>query len=140
MRPDREYQARLLAHSIIEGDRPADRFANWEDAAHPAVSVELRGMVRAIRQEFYLSGADLAEKVTAELERQLGEVNLDAMIAEAVRKEIAAQQSRLHEMSERVVRQWIESAMTQRMSDDYDKVRETAKWLASDALRKVAER
>lgn len=137
MRPEREYQARLLAHSILEGDAHGDRFSSMGDAVHPTVSVELRGMVASIRREFHLSGADIAEKVTAELQRQLGEVDIDAMIREAVAKHIAAERSRLDETALRIVKQWVEGTVSSLLSEKYDSVRETAKWFADQALKKA---
>lgn len=140
MRADREYQARLLAHSIIEGDRPADRFASMDEAIHPTVSIELRGMVASIRREFHLSGAEIAEKVTAELQRQLVEVDIDKMIGEAVAKHIAGERANLDETARRTVKQWVESVMDNVMTRRYDSVKLAAEGIAAEALRKVAER
>jgi hypothetical protein len=137
VRPDREYQARLLAHSILEGDSPAERFSSMHDSVHPTVNIELRGMVTAMRREFHLAGAEMAEKVAAELQRQLGEVDIDKTIGEAVAKHIAAERKRLDETALRVVKQWVEGAVSSLLSERYDSVRETAKWFADQALKKA---
>lgn len=137
MNPGREYQARLLAQSILEGDRPADRFSSRDEAVHPSVSIELRGMVASIRREFHLSGAQIAEKVAAELQRRLGEVDIDKMIHDAVAKHIASERSRLDETAMRVVKQWVEGAVSDLLVKKYDSVRETARHFADQALKKA---
>jgi hypothetical protein len=140
VRPEQEYNARLLARSLLESDGHAERFQSMDGALRPTVSVELRGMVAAIRREFHLGGADLAEKVSAELQRQLGEVDIDAMIREAVAKHIASERSRLDDTAMRLVKQRIEGAVSHLLEQKYDSVRETARWIAGDALRKALER
>jgi hypothetical protein len=110
------------------------------EALHPTVSIELRGMVAAIRREFHLSGAELAEKVTAELQRQIGEVDIDKMISQAVAKHIASERSRLDDTAVRVVKQWVEGVMAHVMTSKHESVKFAAERIAADALRKVSER
>lgn len=137
MTPDREYQARLLAATVLEGDRPSrDNMSYAFEAIHPTVSVELRGMVQALRREFTLLGPQMAEKVKAVCEEKLANVDIDKMIAETVEREYQGALLRINETARQVIQRWLES----RLHGAIDQHRERIEAWASSAVYDAVDR
>lgn len=86
MRPDQENIARQLAATVLYS---GDYRGRADEAGVGVVEVEMRGMVRSIRQQILIDQVSLAGKITDEIERQTRGVDLDAIVAKSVREEIA---------------------------------------------------
>lgn len=140
MKPETEYAARLLAATVMEGDRTLDgRFHGFEDALDPTVTVELRGMVKTIRREFLLNSASIAERVKAECERQLGEVNLTEAIAAEVARHVAVLKRDVAEAVDRQMKKYVKDQVDHVLGQKYEQIRSWADAITRDAMKKVGQ-
>jgi len=139
VKPETEYAARQLAAAVLEGDRRDDgRFFGFEDAIDPTIAIELRGMVKAIRREFLLDGAAIAERVKEELERQLNETSLQDAIVKEVKLHVANLNRSVADTVDRQMRKYVEEQVGSALGDKWKEMRVFADRIAREAMRKVA--
>jgi hypothetical protein len=140
VKPEIEYAARQLAATVLEGERTLDgRFHGFEDAIHPSVTVELRGMVKTIRREFLLDGATIAERVKLALEKQLGETDLEAVIAQEVARHVAGLKRSVAAAVDEQMKTWVRDQVNHVLGNKYEQVRAWADVITRDALKKVGQ-
>ncbi len=135
MHPNQEYTARLLARTILELDGLDQPRAGRFDRAtmgQAMVTVQLEGMVKGIRREFWIDGAEIAADVERKLEEAAAKFDLGQYVAEVVAREVADMKRRIDQM----VRARIESMVADAV---HDKLDQSTRAMAATIASKVWE-
>lgn len=104
MKPETENVARQLARVLLDDRADHGRLDN---AGVGVVEIEMRGMVRTIRQQILVDHVSLAGKIADEIERQTTGLDLDALIAKSVAAEVARVKATIPALVEKHVRETV---------------------------------
>lgn len=78
---------RMLARTVLVLDEHR-RGPDFEETVHPAVNIELKGMVREMRQKIFIDQVTLAEQLGKALEAVASEASVEKAIADAISSEM----------------------------------------------------
>jgi hypothetical protein len=130
VKPETEYAARQLAGLVLTDDGRSSGSMDRAGRGDVTATIEMRGMVQTIRRHILLDHVRVAAKVADEIERQTGEVNIDALIAESVRQEVARTVSHVDSIVRDAVKRSVEFHIAAQ-------VEKAARVLSSDVINRL---
>lgn len=86
-------------------------------SAQAEVEINLKSMVRGIRQRIWIDTASIADRVAKQIEEAASEVNIDKVIAEAVAREIENMRRTIGDVVRKSIETMVQTAIMDKLQD-----------------------